>query len=112
MSWHFLGTLTLSENWQFVTQPAILTDLFRIRQHWSVPEKPIGKVLIAQFYNQQPVEIFGIKGFYASTDFKLIEMPVPKDLQFTGMVTRNLGMKLASNRINNSGWQISVDQFI
>ena len=113
MGWSSLGTITLSSDWQLLNQPVVGGESFRFRQFWSTVTKPSGKVLVGQFYNQQPPEIYGIRAFYATTDYKIIELPVPADFKAAGMITRYFGLKLIGRYASFSpGWQISVDQFI
>lgn len=95
MSWTSLGSKVLTPEWQLFDIPVIGTELFRVKNTWTI--KPVYRMraYLGQFFGTTNEVFVSTKRIYPYKDlFENVELVIPQDLKESGVITRYIGIKL------------------
>lgn len=115
MSWHNLGIITPTLQWQLYNVPVIGTESFMVRSSWTIPPFYKMRAYLGQFF-ATTTEVIGTKRIYPIKDADQgIELIIPDDFKNNGQITRYIGIQLAHPyRVGMRAydWQVSLDEFM
>lgn len=115
MDWANLGSITPVPEWELFNTPVIGTELFRVRNYWTV--KPYYRLYayLGQFFATSN-EVLVSRRIYPFKDTAQdIELLIPQDLKNSGIITRYIGIKLALPRkagTYNHDWRVELDEYM
>lgn len=115
MNWSNLGSIYPVPEWELFNIPVIDTELFRVRNYWTV--KPYYRLYayLGQFFANTD-EVLVSRRIYPFKDTaQNIQLPIPQDLKDSGIITRYIGIKLAlpsKAGTYNHDWRIELDEYV
>lgn len=116
MSWTSLGSKVLTPEWQLFDVPVIGTELFRIKNTWTV--KPVYRMraYLGQFFGTTDEVLVSTKRIYPYKDLhETVELPIPQDLKESGIITRYIGIKLyipSRVGVTQYDWSLELEEYI
>lgn len=115
MSWTSLGSKVLTPEWQLFNIPVVGTELFRVKNTWTI--KPVYRMraYLGQFFGTTDEVLVSTKRIYPYKDLhENVELLIPEDLKEAGIITRYIGIRLyipSRVGIAEYDWQVELEEY-
>lgn len=115
MSWTSLGSKVLTPEWQLFDIPVIGTELFRIKNTWTIKPPYRMRAYLGQFFGTTDEVLVSTKRIYPYKDLReTVELLIPQDLKESGIITRYIGIKLyipSRVTIAEYDWTLELEEY-
>lgn len=114
MIWTSLGSKLLTENWQLYDVAVISTELFKVKNFWTIKPAFRMRAYLGQFFSTTE-EVLVSKRIYPFKDSdEIFTLPIPQDFRDNGNLTRFIGIKLSiPSRAGyvQYDWRVELEEF-